>query len=513
MFCTRCGAQNPEGATFCGTCGTSLSTRDGASKPVADQPPSQSRPHPRRGLIVAAVAVAAALLAGGAAFGVWLAFFSPWPINDDNFPDPAVRAVVEEACDKDDNGELSRDEARAVTELAVNGAEAFEGMGTYFPNLERLEFTGGNLALLDVSDLPQLTSINAADEPLASLDVSSNHSLAALSVPDSTEVIGLDATLLHESWVVSSVEEAYDYGYAVTYSARRNAEGRVTARRNTDGDNDIRWEYEYDDEGRLVMEYEDSYFMGHQSNYTTAFAYDDEGNLVAWTRNEGSYTTTYDYDEEGRICALSEGETGDPWRFITYTYDDEGRLEGRLHTTTNDYAMYAQFSYDDKGRLTKVVETDQKLGEVYETTTYEYDDTGNLVRVDLSTRYDDEFDYGNYHAPVEFSYDGEGRVTKATATLGDNVYTATLTYDERGNLVQVLDGIEGGYQATYTLTHTRYFLTEDDREPDSGITVGVTYAPLVLAQRTSLVNVLATPGVQPDPEPYAQPGTSMIIIG
>ena len=42
-------------------------------------------------------------------------------------------------------------------------------MGACFPNLERLEFCGGELALLDVSDLPQLTSINAADEPPASL--------------------------------------------------------------------------------------------------------------------------------------------------------------------------------------------------------------------------------------------------------------------------------------------------------------------------------------------------------
>ena len=124
-------------------------------------------------------------------------------------------------------------------------------------------------------------------------------------------------------------------------------------------------------------------------------------------------------------------------------------------------------------------------------------------------------------------------MTKATATLGGDVYTATLTYDERGNLEQIVDGIEGGYQTTYTLTYTRYFLTEDDREPDSGITVGVEYRPLVLAQRTALVNVWETgveyrplvlaqrtalvnvwetPSVYPNPEPFAQ-GESMIITG
>lgn len=136
----------------------------------------------------------------------------------------------------------------------------------------------------------------------------------------------------------------------------------------------------------------------------------------------------------------------------------------------------------------------------------------NLVRTDLSNRYDNTDTYSDYHAPVDFSYDGEGRMTKATATLGGDVYTATLTYDERGNLEQIVDGIEGERQTTYTLTYTRYFLTEDDREPDSGITVGVEYRPLVLAQRTALVNVWETPSVYPNPEPFAQ-GESMIITG
>lgn len=512
MFCTRCGAQNPDGAMFCGTCGASLSASGGGPAPTPGPVIPQVEPRPRRAPILAVIVVAAILLIGGAAVGIWLAFFSPWPIDKANFPDPAVRAVVEEACDKDRNGELSRDEARAVTELAVDDAEAFEGMGAYFPNLERLEFRGGNLALLDVSDLPKLTSIEAANEPLALLDVSSNHELAALSVPESTEVTGLDATLLHESWVVSSVEEAHDFGYVVSYFVERDDEGKVSARRYTDGDNDIRWEYEYDERGLLVAQYEDSYFMGYQNDYTRTFTYDANERLAGWDELVGGYGASYDYDEEGRVCKMSTGSGGDLDRFTTYTYDDEGRLESLTLSYDDSPGVTNTFSYDEEGRLIKKVRTNEEDGEVVETTTYEYDDAGNLVRTDLSNRYDNTDTYSDYHAPVDFSYDGEGRMTKATATLGGDVYTATLTYDERGNLEQIVDGIEGERQATYTLTYTRYFLTEDDREPDSGITVGVEYRPLVLAQRTALVNVWETPSVYPNPEPFAQ-GESMIITG
>ena len=55
-------------------------------------------------------------------------------------------------------------------------------------------------------------------------------------------------------------------------------------------------------------------------------------------------------------------------------------------------------------------------------------------------------------------------------------------------------------------------MAEGGREPDSGITFGIEDVPLVGAQRTSLVNVWATPAVVPNPEPNALPGDSMILL-
>ena len=502
MFCPRCGEKNPDGAKFCAKCGAPF------AQPVSG---STSVSVPARHVPVAAiVAVAAVLVIGAAAFGVWLAFFSPWPIDERNFPDPFVRVAVAATADTDHDGQLSRDEGRAMTSLSVEGATSIEGLGRFFPNLTQLTVTGGALTSLDVSDLPALTGLDAASEPLAALDVSGNASLGALRVPDSTQVSGLDATTLHESWVPASVEERYDTDYAVTYAVRRDAQGRVTERSVENGDVDVWWSYTYDDQGRLASETEYMAYGGADT-IVTHYAYDDAGNLVSVENPDGMYAYYYTYDDAGRLSSMGMGGVGDPTSRTTYVYDEAGRLASRTYTYKNSRGVVDAYTYDGEGNLIASRQTDETLGEgeLTEGTSYERDAAGNVVRVsyDPVPRY-----LGEYWSPVEYGYDEQGRVVSATAELNGTTYAASVTYDERGNVSRVEDGVVGGRQTTFTPSYTRFFVAEGGREPDSGITVGVEYVPLIGAQRTSLVNVWATPLVTPDPDPAAQPGESMIIL-
>lgn len=500
MFCPRCGEKNPDGAKFCAACGAPFARP--AAGPVPASAPAPARRAPVAAIVAAVVAV---LVVGSAAFGVWLAFFSPWPIDEKNFPDPALRAAVAATADTNHDGQLSRDEGRAVTSLSVEGAASLAGLGRYFPNLTQLTVTGSALTSLDVSDLPALTGLDAATEPLAALDVSANAALGALRVPDSTQVSGLESTKLHESWVPASVEERYDTGYATTYAVERDAQGRVTARSAGDGDNGTRWEYTYDEQGHLVEEQESTSAYGHDYSTTTTFAYDANGRLAEQESYDGMYAYYYTYDDAGRLVAMSMGGVDDPTSRTTYAYDDAGRLTSRLYTYKSDRGMFITFTYDDAGNLVQAEETDQTLGRIYQTTTYERDAAGNLTRVSATNFYDDP-------APVSFAYDDANRLTSASATLSGTTYTATATYDERGNLAQVVEQVDGGRTTTYAATYTRFFVAEGGREPDSGITFGIEDVPLVGAQRTSLVNVWATPAVVPNPEPNALPGDSMILL-
>ena len=70
MFCPKCGEKNPDGAKFCAKCGAPF-----APAPAVPAAAVPARRGPSRKLVVAAVV--AVLVVGSAAFGVWLAFFSP----------------------------------------------------------------------------------------------------------------------------------------------------------------------------------------------------------------------------------------------------------------------------------------------------------------------------------------------------------------------------------------------------------------------------------------------------
>ncbi len=169
-----------------------------------------------------------------------------------------------------------------------------------------------------------------------------------------------------------------DLGFAFSY----DVDGRIGSRQETSGASSTAQTYEYDLRGRLTDVYVDSVL-------TYEYDYDANGNRVDYTGPDGTVSATYDAQDR----LLTYGAN-------SYTYNDHGQV------------------------LTKT--------DVSGTTTYDYDELGNLVSVTLPDS-----------TLIEYVIDALGRrvAKKVNGTLVRQwVYQDALNpvaeYDGSGNLIQ-----------------------------------------------------------------------------
>jgi YD repeat-containing protein len=179
----------------------------------------------------------------------------------------------------------------------------------------------------------------------------------------------------------------------------------------------------------------------------TTFTYDASGNLLTRSVHGTSdvnggggfnaslvgspQTWTYTYNSVGQVLTV-DGPRTDIADTTTYTYD----AAGNLATMTNAVGHVATYSdYDGAGRVGRIVAPGGKVSTlqytargqlssamttadgVSETTTYAYDDVGNITKVTLPDL-----------ASLTYSYDDAHRLTGITDNLGNRVsYTLDLT--------------------------------------------------------------------------------------
>ena len=212
----------------------------------------------------------------------------------------------------------------------------------------------------------------------------------------------------------------------------------------------------------------------HSSGKSIAFQRDPHGRITRITDPAGD-TLNYTYDAVGHLATL----TTRAGTVVTHTYDTGHRL-----ATIVDGLGHVLFraDYDDDGRLRGTQDADggrvtlthdlagarsTLVNRAGDTTVYQYDERGNIVRVVdgrghptalaygpldtlLSTvdalghtsvsTYDDQGNVLTRRDPLghvtSYTYDVSGRVLTATDALGR---TTTHTYDTRGNRLSTTD--------------------------------------------------------------------------
>jgi len=216
-------------------------------------------------------------------------------------------------------------------------------------------------------------------------------------------------------------------------------------------------------------------------NVTDSRTDDEYGQLHEYTARFGStvlYSVTFEHDALGRLSSKTETVEGETHTTV-YTYDGAGRLED----VTRDGSLTAHYEYDTAGnRLSRATDSATDIGTYEgdrllscggstftytakgerwtktdtatgETTTYGYDDLGNLVRVDLPD-----------------GRRGEYIVDAANRRIGkkiDGALVQGFLWGADGRIAAELDGTGG--------VVSRFVYASEDSAPDFLVKGGRTY--------------------------------------
>lgn len=154
---------------------------------------------------------------------------------------------------------------------------------------------------------------------------------------------------------------------------------------------------------------------------TTGYEYDEVGRITAVNLSNGK-KIKYSYDEYGNISKLTYPDN----TTVQYTYNELDQL-----TQIKDrQGKITKYDRDANGNITKVTRPNNTYS------TIEYDDMGNVIKV-VNMGKNPYYNISEELSTFAYTYDASGFITGEVAKNGRRIETSQYEYDERGQLVKV----------------------------------------------------------------------------
>ena len=256
-----------------------------------------------------------------------------------------------------------------------------------------------------------------------------------------------------------------------TYSTYYQWNGLKKLIKITDALNNIR-NFSYDGLGR-VLEAEDLHAVNDTTFGVWEYSYDNAGNLISKTAPD-TKEVNFTYDNLNRV--LSEDLVGNEEVEASFEYDNCTNGIGRLCLAANSSVRI----FPTYNQLGQVVQEEKRIGRAYYVTNYSYDRLNNLLlienpdasqlkysynstglvnKIERKEEIDDNFtevissiNYNAVNLPTVIEY-ASGVVTtntydtdelyrlqnRTTVAKDENIQDLTYTYDQVGNITEIID--------------------------------------------------------------------------
>lgn len=240
----------------------------------------------------------------------------------------------------------------------------------------------------------------------------------------------------------------------VTYSYNTNNE--LTQKINTD--TGLKYVY---GENNSVSVYKTSDNTLVQSYTETATEADEDNDIEAKTDvTETHFGNAYSYIYKDKSIEYTAGTNKASYSYET---DSEDKTTSDSVKYKNNSIVSSEYTYDDNGNITKK--------------SINYNNAGNSKYYKFAASYDDKnriTAYG-YTRPLDVyvTYDEHGQIARVNnRVVAENKYTATYTYDSRGNITEKnIYGYTRAENITQTPTETTTFTYSNSGWKDQLITV------------------------------------------